>query len=671
MSATLCEAIDDHFMSGAEFDGFFRKAESKRIREVFEPRELQVLGKPGESCKTNIFFGFFFDGTSNNYENAEVTKDHSNVARLYDCYPGLSVPKVLPASTDWQYKPDDYRHFFKVYIPGIASPFPAVKDTGQDLDQITGGAGGALGESRIIWALAQAVNNVHRYFHKAPLITSSDMDRLLRRVELTKHARSLMERSDSAYGSERGNYGLVQTREEFKGVLQRLHAAVSAHWPNERTGKPEKIDPGTVKTIYVSTFGFSRGATEARAFTNWLQSLCKLDAALRGKSGGMSLGGFNVEFDFLGLFDTVASVGMANSGRIADGHWAWADAEDSLRIPEGVKKCLHLVAAHEVRRSFPVDSVSINGALPEGCQEIVLPGAHSDVGCGYCPCEQGRGSDPNGDDMLSRIPLLMMYKAARLNGVPLKLEFASSTAKGRFALSKKTIEAFNAYIGTCKVTHGPIHQIMREQARKHIEWRFARRVSDGSSIEKTESFSRATAFHQNDLFSAALEFEDEIKAYEEWLWGKGDFFAPGPQQPGFANLRSREWEEIASWWRETRGRPAVPSAEVLRFFDDYVHDSRASFKCLGDPGNEAEMHKFLRKLVALQNTRLPVVVGKADYHSASAGMTQDQRRAAEEYSKTGKIPRMIQTGRETGALMEAGYLRFRKIYGGSDNALLS
>lgn len=34
----------------------------------------------------------------------------------------------------------------------------------------------------------------------------------------------------------------------------------------------------------------------------------------------MSLGGFDVQFDFLGLFDTVASVGLANTFGGFNGH---------------------------------------------------------------------------------------------------------------------------------------------------------------------------------------------------------------------------------------------------------------------------------------------------------------------------------------------------------------
>jgi hypothetical protein len=122
MNAKLCPALSAGFCNASIFDEFFDGPEGRNVRQL-ESREQPLTAVPGDSCKTNLFFGFFFDGTKNNYLQAEKGKNHSNVARLYDCYPGLSVPGVLPARTDWQYKPSNYTHFFKVYVPGVASPF--------------------------------------------------------------------------------------------------------------------------------------------------------------------------------------------------------------------------------------------------------------------------------------------------------------------------------------------------------------------------------------------------------------------------------------------------------------------------------------------------------------------------------------------------------------------
>jgi hypothetical protein len=695
MSAILCPPLSSSFCNASNIDSFFG---IKGIRDIerAEAREQRIVGKPGESCKTNLFFGFFFDGTKNNYVQAEKTKNHSNVARLYDCYPGLSVPGVLPAETDWKYKSSNYTHFFKTYIPGVASPFKEVNDDGKGWELTRGAATGYRGEARITWALIQAVNNVHRYFHKAPLVSSVEAAKLTAGIDLSPVSRRAM--TDDSYFSIKKT-GAEYTRDSLKTMLERLHMSVSQHWPDKVTGRPKKIDPGMVQTIHVSIFGFSRGATQARVFTNWLVELCKLDARLVGKHDAMTLGGFPVKIDFLGLFDTVASVGAGNTfgnsllGRMLDGHDAWADSE-GLRIPAGVP-CVHLVAAHEVRRSFPLDSIAVGQMMPDGCSEVVFPGVHSDIGSGYCPREQGRGIDPEGADMLARVPLVYMYKQARIAGVPLKLEFASDAAQRRFQIAPATITGLNSYLGAAVHKEGWLTSIMREQGRLHMQWHLARRVRGHAPRESTGSFARATVFDQNDLHSANLEFESEIAAFETWLSEKGKDFAPKTQVPGFKNDHEAEWEEIATWWKKA----APPPQSVLTFFDEYVHDSRAWFKLVpGNPDSEADMHTLLREWIVIhesdrarnalaermfldnQRELFRLTGRQQDAHSPKYRplhnrLTDAQRKATEEYIRTKKIPGMLTEGREPFQLMgmscRAGYLRYRKIYGGSDSVLLS
>jgi hypothetical protein len=506
VTAVLCPKLHVTFGSPTVVTDFFDRDQIDVIR-LMEQREQPIFGKPGESCKTNLFFGFFFDGTKNNYIQAEKSKNHSNVARLYDCYPGLGVLGVLPAETDWAYKPSNYANFFKTYIPGVASPFKQVNDSGEGVDLQRGAAMGYLGEARITWALIQAINNIHRYFYKVPLVASHEAASLVAGIDLDPASRRAMA-DDSFFRPISGSAG--NTHDKFKKILQRLHMAVSQHWTDKNTGRPKKTDPGIVQTIHVSIFGFSRGATQARAFTNWLAELCKLDARILGKADSMTLGGFSIKIDFLGLFDTVASVGAGNTfgnslaGRLLDGHSSWADSE-GLRIPVGVP-CVHLVAAHEVRRSFPLDSIAVGNTMQDGCSEVVFPGVHSDIGCGYCPREQGRGVDQEGADMLARVPLIYMYQQARIAGVPLKLELASKVAKERFKIEPATITALNAYLSAAVHKTGSLTSIMREQGRFQMQWHLARRARGGEPLESTSSFARAGVFDQNDLHSANLEF---------------------------------------------------------------------------------------------------------------------------------------------------------------------
>ncbi|ATD61134.1 hypothetical protein CNX70_13890 [Janthinobacterium svalbardensis] len=701
MSVKLCLPADEKFSIAFDQNKFFSDDNLKIIRNK-EKREKPKIGCGPDGCKTNLFFGFFFDGTRNNYILAEREKTHSNVARLYDCYPGLSVPGVLPVTSDWENDKSNYTHFFKAYIPGVGTEFKQVNDSGDGFDETAGAAAGYKGEERILWALLQAINNVHRYFMKTPLLSDKDIKSIILKIDLNKQARSKIVPPEWYERSMPNEKQAKKTRIEFEIILRELHAAVSQHWPDKKTGKPKKVDPGIVQKIYISIFGFSRGATQARAFTNWLMSLCRLDAHLCGKeSGSMTLGGFEVAFDFLGLFDTVASIGAGNTlgnsflGKIFDGHGSWADAEDSLRIPTNIT-CLHLVSAHELRRSFPLDSVSVKGVVTPNCMEIVFPGVHSDLGGGYAPREQGRGVDPNGDDMLTRIPLLTMYRAARLAGVPLKLELASAVVQQRFKVAPSTITDFNAYLAACTTKTGTLTAIMREQAQYQMQWRLARRAGSKMPLEATASFSRASTFDQNDLHSANCEFEQEIAAFKKWLSEKGKGFKPATQEPGFDNDHKDEWEEIARWWNNV---PQLAPA-MMRFFDEYVHDSRAWFKLIpGNADNEPQLVEDLKaweakrkafeqfnarrsKEVAEQRHWLPPearVMPSTPYKPVEDGLSPHQRNAAIEYARTGKLPRMITEGREPYEASKntyymwarAGYLRFRKIYSGWDSVLIS
>lgn len=706
----LCDKVPTAFSHASAFNTLFSDAnEQAKIEREFTPREQPQYGKPGESCKYNLFFGFFFDGTRNNYmaceptdaqAGAERAKEvkvkkktpncHSNVARLYDAYPGQSVPGVLAADTDWTYKPDLYKHFYKVYIPGVGTEFKQIGDTGEGLlDGTLGAAAANNGSARLVWALIQAINNVHRFFKKGELlIKASEADRLANRLLLSAGTLGRMRSSNGASSKHPGQRDpLETTRDTFAQLLGRLHDAVRPHWPTGPELKPAKLDPGLVQKIHVSVFGFSRGAAKARAFVNWLQALCALDAELSGREGAsaFTLGGFDLQIDFLGVFDTVASVGLANTlgdfplGRYLDGHAAWSDSKVSLRVPADVP-CLHLVAAHEVRRSFPLDSIAVNGVYNPKAHEIVMPGVHSDVGGGYAPREQGKGQAEDGRDMISRIPLIMMYREARLSGVPFKLELASDKAKQRFALAASTISDFNAYLAVCQpdvIGQGSAQSvalsltaISRAQRRLYIQWRLARRVGQTLPLHHTDSFKRASAFDQNDLDSANREFEDEIRAFESWLKRKGESFKPQAQPPGFDRDYENEWEEIAQWWSNT---PSLPSS-AAHFFDEYVHDSRAWFKLVpGNPDSEDDMKDLLASWVRrIEWARARQQMAyRRDVNTVSDGLTPAQREAALEFKRTQQIPRMSTSGREPFALAKAGYLRYRKLYAGDDHMLMS
>lgn len=156
--------------------------------------------------------------------------------------------------------------------------------------------------------------------------------------------------------------------------------------------------------ISISVFGFSRGATLARAFVRRLiaEQCERTSEGLIWKSKyGERV---RLRIVFMGLFDTVASVGGPGM------RMAWGS---ELAVPEEVERCLHFVSGHEVRQAFPLDSVRSDDSYPANCEEVVYPGVHSDVGGGYFDGFQGRSN------LLSRIPLRHMYAEALKSGAML------------------------------------------------------------------------------------------------------------------------------------------------------------------------------------------------------------------------------------------------------------
>jgi len=247
---------------------------------------------------------------------------------------------------------------------------------------------------------------------------------------------------------------------------------------DERIAKAEAraMNPNhRIRMINVALFGFSRGAACARAFAVRLAAECKRQGE------GWQWRGHPIRLYFMGLFDTVASAGLPAGAKAVDhspalqfaisaistvappaaaltfapknGHYGWGE---HIKIPAMVEQCVHYVAAHEVRDSFPLDSVRDGQHYPPNTVEVVYPGVHSDVGGGYAPGEQTRALQD--DEKLSQVPLLHMHRAARVAGVPLKaVETLESKVKRYFDLSSKTASLFDSYRSKAQ-TGGPVEK---------------------------------------------------------------------------------------------------------------------------------------------------------------------------------------------------------------------
>ncbi|WP_456311067.1 phospholipase effector Tle1 domain-containing protein [Serratia proteamaculans] len=182
-------------------------------------------------------------------------------------------------------------------------------------------------------------------------------------------------KGDSTYGigTGRGETGVV--RKTDKAV-----AALSAAIKNYLS-KPSESSVCIVKELQFDIFGFSRGAAAARHFANRVFGqddaiVAAIKTGLRevkytGTPGGKTR--------FLGIFDTVAGIGTPVNG--FNPHSADTGEVNIVLRPGVAEKVFHITAQHECRFNFALNSVK--PAWPE----LVLPGAHSDIGGGYNPDE--------------------------------------------------------------------------------------------------------------------------------------------------------------------------------------------------------------------------------------------------------------------------------------------
>lgn len=527
-----------------------------------------------QPCSIPVRTGLFFDGTNNNLQrdrdgkrtglivgpkdkeskepqepqpinSRELTPEeysHSNVARLFRSFPGDKIPSG----------------YFRFYIPGVGTPFPEI---GELTETDEGKAFAKGGQARIIWAIFQVLNALHSTVdNENPLYDEKKTGQLAQAHET--------EVGHTEWNAEDKQHDRKTHREWFEPHLQKLNAKLAS------TTKP------TIPSLTISVFGFSRGAAEATAFCHYLSELLS-----DGK-----LVGIPTSIDFLGVFDVVATVGMSDSaGRTTpiprvffDGHWAWAK-KLLLPLPDCVQGGRHYIAAHEQRMNFPVTQLQTTSSK---FTEVYFPGMHSDVGGGYAPGEYGKGRGSQAA-MLSQIPLAHMFKEARKAGVPLQpfseLEIA---VQDDFPVDAELASAWNAYTAELG-GHG---NLLKAHMKLYYRWRAARLTT----LESTASFKASSPQAQEDLRSSNRMLIGDLEAVRWRQDHKGTVRTDGetpeytPKDLSRINqwhyYRALQYTPLDSWeeWAlEIFTKPEPLPAEVMRFFDDYVHDSLAGFYLAG------------------------------------------------------------------------------------------
>jgi hypothetical protein len=307
-----------------------------------------------------------------------------------------------------------------------------------------------------------------------------------------------------------------------------------------------------IKVINLSLFGFSRGAALARAFSNRIIAKC----TRHGES--LLYHGHPLRLNFMGVFDTVASFGIP----AANVRTPFTERE--LIVSSEVERCVHYVAAHELRFSFPVDLIRKNGKMAGEWVEKTYPGAHSDVGGGYEPNEQQI------DDNYARIPMREMMKEALCSGVRMVGYEAIKKTRRRFFTEHfecrpETEEAFRRYMAAYTGTGSTIEQQIREHLKLYYS---AHGTMHRGGINTAGDRSRNASKYKYLIGSKGMAYE--VWAYRSLLKVGKWLRLTDNTARGFAQyIEIKDWQ-LAAW-------DSTVTDGALRFVSKYVHDSKVDF----------------------------------------------------------------------------------------------
>lgn len=348
-----------------------------------------------EKGKVTIYFGVFFDGTNNHRLQVLIGKKYRKKKGLENT---LS-PEEKEIAKDFRldYQVEEYinkeaesdgmrlerlENFIKGnrkcnpydrrYVDYEMRVINENKDNRDSYNSLLGGEADNLKES---WYQDDAVHN--NDFTNISLLEplykakkSIEDNEYVFRIYVSGCGtdRNISASNNSLYGSGTG-YGSQGVVEKVKDAVDAIRAKLIL-WGSD------------IVDIQYHIFGFSRGAAEARILANILskdtttEKLVKDITNCKVRAGNVKLvdSQSSVKIPFVGLFDTVSSIGLDCDDNIKD------YGLNVLATTNDVENVFHICALDEFRSHFSLTPVRpMSGKL----LEVFLPGAHSDIGGGY------------------------------------------------------------------------------------------------------------------------------------------------------------------------------------------------------------------------------------------------------------------------------------------------
>jgi hypothetical protein len=444
--------------------------------KAFHPFEQQAMDAEraagrvyaGAPCMKMVTITLCFDGTNNHEptDSLALPLTTTNVARLYHASLGRS-----------EHETTEREGFYAYYMQGVGTEFKEIGEFKPDGAGLMASVGG---ENRINWGLTRLIDALKRASGDTYL-DNGDAYALVHKMGTSL--------TEDALGVSLFKNSYDRRKEVLDQPLAELKAQIDA----AHTGKTI----AEIKAIRLFVYGFSRGAAQARVFANWLEALTKVE--VEGTTCYL-FAGLPIKIVFMGLFDTVASVGIPYLAPFAAGHMGWADGTLRLSDSEAfLEHCVHMVAAHEQRSCFPLDSIrrkanpddpNCPSTYRNGTAEYLYPGMHSDVGGGYPPGDQGKAAN-GGQEVLSQLALHHMYSEAYKIGAPLQappeafsqvlkedwpwLVMSESTSL-EYDVSPTLTTRFNTWLDN--MDNGPLEEVMAREAGLITGWRISRYAMD-------------------------------------------------------------------------------------------------------------------------------------------------------------------------------------------------
>ena len=476
-----------------------------------------------QDCSDVVHISVFFDGTGNNKDADEEKKKWSNPSRLWK-----SADQHAQESES-----NGCKSNYAIYVSGVGTRFNGELNIFQRAL--------AMMQDHSGFGLGVGTGGTRRLDYGEDQLNDA-----LKQVMILNAKKS--EIDTGKYANEKKVYSFAEVDNSLK--QHRL-----------------------IKKINISTFGFSRGAALARAFTNQFMWQCESDC--NGLSYGT--GKYPIEFKFMGIFDTVASFGLPatnlNNNLTFEGR--------DMVIDERIKMCVHHVAGNELRFAFPVDLIHKgNGQIANpNWKELVYPGMHSDVGGGYTPGSQ------NVNDNFARIPLKDMLEDAVSAGVrmfdynQLKEKYGALFTE-QFEIQNETqrlYDAVKAQMSSTGKVQDQIAAAMKVYYSAYGTLARSKIASVSQNVRKENKFRELLPIGPSDMATEISRLEKLQKLTAPIKSGGMNIFRIlSPVSKAYEFLLGVDDWEFESWESKV-------SEDITDFYQNYIHDSKYGFISNAEP----------------------------------------------------------------------------------------